>query len=66
MKTIIRLSAILLLIGLANVAFAEPIVTESTSNSNVTTNGNNKTTVKSPPPSAIHQALIIVMQIYVL
>lgn len=57
MKTIIRLSAILLLIGLANVAFAEPIVTESTSNSTVTTNGNNKTTVKSPPPSAISPSI---------
>lgn len=33
--------------------FAEPIVTESTTNSTVTTNGEMTTTVKSPPPSAI-------------
>lgn len=32
---------------------AETIVTESTSNSTVTTNGSMETTVKSPPPSAI-------------
>lgn len=32
---------------------AEPIVTESTSNSTVTTNGTSVTTVKTPPPSAI-------------
>ena len=36
---------------LADLAFAEPIVTESTSE--VTTNGSMTTTVKSPPPSAI-------------
>ena len=34
-------------------AMAETIVTESTSNSTVTTNGNMTTTVKQPPPSAI-------------
>ena len=38
-------------------AVAEPIVTESTSNSNVTTNGTNDTTVKSPPPSAISPSI---------
>lgn len=32
---------------------ADPIVTESTTSSTVTTNGNMETTVKSPPPSAI-------------
>lgn len=32
---------------------AEPIVTESTSNSTVTTNGQMETTVNQPPPSAI-------------
>ncbi len=40
-----------------SVANAEPIVTESTSNSNVTTNGTSKTTVKSPPPSAISPSI---------
>jgi hypothetical protein len=34
-------------------AMAETIVTDSTSNSTVTTNGNMTTTVKQPPPSAI-------------
>ena len=32
---------------------SDPIVTESTTNSTVTTNGSMDTTVKSPPPSAI-------------
>ena len=36
-----------------SLAIAEPIVTESTSNSTITTNGSMETTVKSPPPSAI-------------
>jgi len=36
---------------------AEPIVTESTSNSTVTSNGRNETTVKSPPPSAISPSI---------
>ena len=31
----------------------DPIITESTSNSTITTNGSMDTTVKSPPPSAI-------------
>lgn len=33
--------------------FAEPIVTESTTNSTVTSNGNMTTTIKQPPPSAV-------------
>jgi hypothetical protein len=32
---------------------AEPIITESTTNSTITSNGKTETTVKSPPPSAI-------------
>lgn len=40
-------------IFLAGVAAAEPIVTESTTNSTVTTNGETTTNVNSPPPSAI-------------
>jgi len=35
----------------------DPIVTESTSNSTVTTNGSTETTVKSPPPSAISPSI---------
>lgn len=37
--------------------YAEPIVTESTTDSTVTTNGSMETTVKSPPPSAISPQL---------
>jgi len=36
----------------------EPIVTESTTTSTVTTNGSMETTVKSPPPSAISPQII--------
>src|SRR6056300_1419482 len=43
----------LLLFSYSSFAFAETIVTESTTNSTVTTNGEMTTTVKSPPPSAI-------------
>ena len=35
----------------------DPIVTESTSNSTVTTTGKNETTVNSPPPSAISPSI---------
>lgn len=41
--------------GVANAA--DPIVTESTSNSTVTSNGKSETTVKSPPPSAISPSI---------
>ena len=47
----------LILVMVSTHVHAEPIVTESTSNSTVTTNGNNKTTVKSPPPSAISPSI---------
>ena len=36
---------------------ADPIVTESTSDSTVTSNGTNTTTVNSPPPSAISPSI---------
>ena len=42
---------------MVNVASAEPIVTDSTSRSTVTTNGEMETTVKSPPPSAISPSI---------
>ena len=45
------------LIMYTSLAVAEPIVTESTSTSTVTTNGTNETTVKSPPPSAISPSI---------
>lgn len=44
-------------VGLSSAAFAEPIVTDSTSRSTVTTTGTNETTVKSPPPSAISPSI---------
>lgn len=44
----------ILAIGLAH---ADPIVTESTSNSTINTNGKTETTVKSPPPSAISPSI---------
>ena len=48
---------VLSLFGFNNALAADPIVTQSTSNSTVTTNGTNKTTVKSPPPSAISPSI---------
>ena len=51
-KLIIALAFIVMSIGSAS-AQTDPIVTESTTNSTVTTNGEMTTTVKSPPPSAI-------------
>ena len=50
MKKLLLLTFLALFSVSAN---AETIVTESTSNSTVTTNGSMETTVKSPPPSAI-------------
>ena len=42
---------------LSSATYAEPIVTESTSTSTVTTKGETETTVKSPPASAISPAI---------
>ena len=55
--TIKILTIITLIIFGMTSALADPIVTESTSNSTVTTTGNSKTTVKSPPPSAISPSI---------
>ena len=41
-----------------SVSAQEPIVTESTTNSTVTTNGKMETVVKTPPPSAISPQII--------
>lgn len=49
--------ALLIAVLFGSIAHAEPIVTESTTNSTVTTNGQMETTVKSPPPSAISPQL---------
>src|SRR6056300_1468275 len=48
--------SIIILFGVPALS-AEPIVTESTTNSTVTTQGEMTTTVKSPPPSAISPQL---------
>ena len=57
MKVLLQTLALLFLVLGSNVAYADPIVTESTSNSTVTTKGDTKTTVKSPPPSAISPSI---------
>ena len=41
----------------STIAYADPIVTDSTSNSTVTTKGTTTTTVKSAPPSAISPSI---------
>lgn len=57
MKITKLIMALALFTVIATPGFAEPIITESTSNSTVTTNGKNETTVKSPPPSAISPSI---------
>ena len=57
MKVLLQTLALLFLVLGSNVSYADPIVTESTSNSTVTTKGDTKTTVKSPPPSAISPSI---------
>ena len=57
-KRLSFIAVILLAFSAAPQAHAnDPIVTESTSNSTVTTNGKSETTVKSPPPSAISPSI---------
>ena len=49
-----KMFTVLFFTMLTSFAFgSDPIVTESTTNSTITTNGKTETTVKSPPPSAI-------------
>ena len=54
MKKILITTTMLLAVSIAN---AQPIVTDSTSNSTVNSNSNATTTVKSPPPSAISPSI---------
>jgi len=49
--------AAVLFVMSTSVLAADPIVTESTSESSVTTKGETTTTVKSPPPSAISPSI---------
>lgn len=60
MKSLLmQITPLLLLMTLAvSINAQEPIVTESTTTSTVTTNGSMETTVKSPPPSAISPQII--------
>jgi hypothetical protein len=52
--TMVRLfTTAFLILSTASVLAADPIVTESTTDSTVTTNGSMTTTIKQPPPSAI-------------
>jgi len=48
-----RVTTMMVLLAYTSVFAADPIVTESTTDSTVTTRGSMETTVKSPPPSAI-------------
>ena len=57
MKVFIQTILVLIFVCISSSAYADPIVTESTSNSTVTTKGDTKTTVKSPPPSAISPSI---------
>jgi len=57
MKRIFAVLFVVLCINAVPAQANDPIVTESTSNSTVTTNGTNETTVKSPPPSAISPSI---------
>jgi hypothetical protein len=53
MKQLLTITAATLLMATSQVQSADPIVTESTTDSTVTTNGNMTTTINQPPPSAI-------------
>ncbi len=53
MHKVLQILIILILVLQTTISYAEPIVTESTSKSTVTTSGVQTTTVVSPPPSAI-------------
>jgi len=57
MKLKLTIAALLSMVAIS--AYADPIVTESTSTSNVTTKGETETTVKSPPPSAISPSISV-------
>ena len=48
-----KLAVVASFVMYTSLSIAQPIVTESTSQSNVTSNSKAETTVKSPPPSAI-------------
>ena len=53
MQKAIQIFIMLIMVLQTTASYAEAIVTESTSNSTVKTDGTQTTTVISPPPSAI-------------
>ena len=53
----ILLSFFVMILLCTTAVHADPIVTESTTTSNVTTKGETETTVNSPPPSAISPSI---------
>ena len=52
--------AVLLFVMATSSAMADPIVTESTSNSTTDSTSNSTTTVKSPPPTAVAPAITVI------
>ena len=52
-----KITAIILLVAVSNLCFADPIVTDSTSRSYTDSTSNSTTTVKSPPPTAVAPAI---------
>lgn len=57
MYRFMNLAVVFTLLTFASISHADPIVTESTANSKITTEGKTTTTVKSPPPSAISPSI---------
>jgi hypothetical protein len=55
-----KVAAVLAVLSFSCAALADPIVTQSTSDSTTTTNGSTTTKVISPPPSAISPAVTVI------
>lgn len=52
-----KIASAVLFVMATNLAFAEPIVTDSTSRSTTDSTSNSTTTIKSPPPTAVAPAI---------
>jgi hypothetical protein len=48
-----KITAVVVLMAISGMSFAQPIVTDSTSRSTTDSTSNSTTTVKSPPPTAV-------------
>ena len=55
-----KLAALMVISLFATTAFAQPIVTDSTSRSTTDSTSNSITTVKSPPPTAVAPAITVI------